>query len=1077
MAKVISYEVELKGLRKSVKNQGDLIKSIRETREELKGVDKGSKAYDRLERKLAGLKSLQVETREEAKKQGLEFKIAADKGRKSWKGLTAQLKLAELQYKELTQAEREAAKGQQLANKIKGIREEVKELNEGIGKRGLSGALQDAFSQVGGLDITALTSVAGAATAAVGAVVEVGQFVNQTVQEFKQLRGEIQNLTGETGPPLDEFTARVAAISETFNQSQEEILASANAVSKQFGIPFEEALAGIEEGFIAGSDQTDEFLNTLKEYPTFFKEAEISASQFFAIANKQATEGVYSDKGVDAIKEATIRLRELPTAAIEGLAAVNLQAGDIRKTIEEEGIGAAIADVSEAIGQFEADAPEVGQAIAGIFGGPGEDVGVNFITALQTINDETESLIDTTNEYQVEQQKTLALNQDFARLQNELTLQLGDSAFSFRTLALEIRNGALQVLIFIIERFKVLFSALRPVGEALGRLAQAFGIIDETGKKTAGTIKFLQTVVHAIDQSWKTFTESLSFFIDKLAGAVTGVKGFLRSIGFFKKETADTADQVDQVGQSTEELAKTQKTADKQTKKSTKTAAQYRQELDDLKKSTREAAIATDQFAKGSIAQLSKEVQGLQAQLDQAAPEDQASILLKLVDAEKALADAKKLRQDLRQRLILDEEEIQVEIDFNIEAENIEEAGPLSGILEDIEEAKLRSIAAARDISQTDEEFIRRRSDLQLQAEIETTKARLAIEELTGNERLKLEESLADQSLELTQNRLDRELELEKEKADQLSEIRSGIFEGIDQVNALLSQSSQARTDAEIRSLEAKYDKEIEMAEGNEQRQEELREELADKRSELERQEFEEQKKYRVASALSALASGIINILSAPSTIPDPFGSVFKAFRIGILSATTAAQIAAINRAEAAKGDFVEVLGSGNVIDGQVRGSTHSKGSGVPISIYGRRFLVEHGETIQQDETGGVAIINKRSSATFNRQLRRSRGLSWPGKRAWLSSINNHKNWGVAYAAEGAFTPNEAALSASITPTGPGGRAGVVVLSEDSIQILATQNGQAVYLGTKQGVEVGLFDANRRLEREARLEDRTGVNR
>jgi len=38
-----------------------------------------------------------------------------------------------------------------------------------------------------------------------------------------------------------------------------------------------------KDGFIAGADANGEFLENLKEYPAYFKEAGISASQFIAI--------------------------------------------------------------------------------------------------------------------------------------------------------------------------------------------------------------------------------------------------------------------------------------------------------------------------------------------------------------------------------------------------------------------------------------------------------------------------------------------------------------------------------------------------------------------------------------------------------------------------------------------------------------------------------------------------------------------------------------------------------------------------------------------------------------------------
>lgn len=48
-----------------------------------------------------------------------------------------------------------------------------------------------------------------------------------------------------------------------------------------------------------------------KEYPAYFKEAGISASQFIAIIAETSKQGIYSDKGLDAIKEGNLRIREM----------------------------------------------------------------------------------------------------------------------------------------------------------------------------------------------------------------------------------------------------------------------------------------------------------------------------------------------------------------------------------------------------------------------------------------------------------------------------------------------------------------------------------------------------------------------------------------------------------------------------------------------------------------------------------------------------------------------------------------------------------------------------------------------
>jgi len=519
MGRVISYEIKVDGVKREIKNQGDFKKALRDTQKIIDSSDYGSARYEEASRQLAAMRASQSEVRQESRKLALQQQVDADKGARSVKGLTAQLKLLELQYQELGEQARRTGDGLALAENITNLRGEIREINAGIGKTGLTGALQEALGSVGGIDLAGLATPLGAIAAGVQLIGEAGQFVNQTVEEFKELRGEVELLTDASGPELDEFVSRIAAIGETFEKTNEEILNAANAVSDQFEIPFSQALDKIEEGFIAGSDQQGEFLDGLREYPTFFKEAGLSADAFFNIANKQATQGIFSDKGLDAVKEATIRLRELPQATRDAITAIGLDSQAIQRQISEEGIGAAIATISEQLGTLEANGPQVGQAIADIFGGAGEDAGLNFLLSLQDINDETQSLTGSLNEYQQEQQRLLEINTEFASLQNQLTEQLGTQVGGFKAFALEVRNGALRVLIAIIDQFKAFFSALQPIGDAIVNLARAFGLVNDQGEATARTMEILDTIVKAQRAIWNFLGQAIAGVINELDGS------------------------------------------------------------------------------------------------------------------------------------------------------------------------------------------------------------------------------------------------------------------------------------------------------------------------------------------------------------------------------------------------------------------------------------------------------------------------------------------------------------------------------------------------------------------------------
>jgi DNA gyrase/topoisomerase IV subunit A len=171
------------------------------------------------------------------------------------------------------------------------------------------------------------TSISGAFIGlfALQKVFEIGQAAAQLIIELDELTVGVQRLGNVSEETAKKTSASILAISSTFEASTSEILTAANAVSSQFGITLDEAVEKIKTGFAAGSNASGEFLNVLKEYPALLKEVGLDADQTFALINQQVTEGVYSDKGVDAIKEAGLRLRELPKATKEALDGIGLR--------------------------------------------------------------------------------------------------------------------------------------------------------------------------------------------------------------------------------------------------------------------------------------------------------------------------------------------------------------------------------------------------------------------------------------------------------------------------------------------------------------------------------------------------------------------------------------------------------------------------------------------------------------------------------------------------------------------------------------------------------------------------------
>lgn len=257
--------------------------------------------------------------------------------------------------------------------------------------KGFNGVLSDMGTSVSAFGKTLLgllmnpvfLSIAGLAGA--GVAFKFWYDYNKGLVEATKLT---KQFTDKSGDDLKKYRDEVIVVSDTFDKDFRETLIATNALSKQFGIDQSEAIELIKDGFISGADANNQFLDIIKEYPAYFREAGISASQFVAIVAQTNKSGIYSDKGIDAIKEGNIRIREMTKATANALDGIGISS---KKVQEDLASGATTTfEVMQQVSQKLSELPEssaaVGTAIADIFGGPGEDAGLQYLTTLKDID-------------------------------------------------------------------------------------------------------------------------------------------------------------------------------------------------------------------------------------------------------------------------------------------------------------------------------------------------------------------------------------------------------------------------------------------------------------------------------------------------------------------------------------------------------------------------------------------------------------------------------------------------------------------------------------------------------------------
>lgn len=373
----------------------------------------------------------------------------------------------------------------------------------------LGGMLEGAKGLVSVLSNKWLLGLGAGAVAGAG----IGWWVNYNKGLVEATR-LTQQFTEKSGDDLKEYRNEVQAIADFYNKDFKEVLIAANAVSKQFGIDASESIKLIQDGFIAGADANGEYLDTLREYPAYFKEAGISAEAFIAITAQAAKSGIYSDKGVDVIKEGNIRIREMTTATAAALEGIGISANEVQKQLEtgQKTTFDIMQMVSERLTELPDSAAVVGTAIADIFGGPGEDAGLQYIRTLKDIKTNLNEVKAATGRVGVAQEEYLESQK---KLANELSELFDATGGSFEVMTSNIKSKWNDFLSYLIrgvndvkDDIRLLVAGQDTMNSYNIRKAQEKGVANFTQKEMEEERKLLEESTESYIKQGYKFSEA-----------------------------------------------------------------------------------------------------------------------------------------------------------------------------------------------------------------------------------------------------------------------------------------------------------------------------------------------------------------------------------------------------------------------------------------------------------------------------------------------------------------------------------------------------------------------------------------
>lgn len=279
-------------------------------------------------------------------------------------------------------------------------------------------------------------------------------------KEYEKLNSEVGTLLSLDGLDLGNATTQLKTISEVYGQEFEAILKAVQATNKAFGTDVAETINLIRLGLANGAELSGEFLDSAREYPRLIKEAGATQEEFIQLLILSTKEGIYSDKGIDVIKEGNIRIREQTKSTKDALtnAFGKSFTDNLLDSVNKGSITTfeAMKKISKQLTDVDVTASQTGAILADVFGGPGEDAGLEFIKLIQDVDGNLKELTNTTDAYYIRQnaqyEATLKLNQ----AEQDLAEQFAGAGTNLDILGTKAKTFALETVNDIVKAARVI---------------------------------------------------------------------------------------------------------------------------------------------------------------------------------------------------------------------------------------------------------------------------------------------------------------------------------------------------------------------------------------------------------------------------------------------------------------------------------------------------------------------------------------------------------------------------------------------------------------------------------------------
>lgn len=430
--KIISVELKagqaingIAQLNQLIQNEKDLMKQL--TAENKKGSEQYAMAEKSVQELSRTKRQLQREIQAEVK---LEREQTG-----SLNELRNQLSDLTKKYDNLSEAERKfGAEGKRLQKQINQVTNEIKAAEEGTQRyyrnvgnyqnaiigalgmnnkyiqsmmliasssQGASGAFGAMATSVKAFGKALWGLMANPAFLAIAGIVGAGMafkwFYDYNV-EIEHAMRLTREFTGVSGNELMHLRAEIQATASTYGKEYKEVLEGVDLLMSHFHMTSTEAMRTLNDGFMIGADINGNYLQLLKQYAPVFKDAGFSAQQLVALI-QQTRSGIFSEKGLEAIKQASARLREMSSSTRASLTAIGIDVDKLQQQMQSGDMVGAIQAVTDRLKTLNGNTQEYGNVMADVFGRQGKFSSQEMIESIGDIDTNLDALKEKAGEY------------------------------------------------------------------------------------------------------------------------------------------------------------------------------------------------------------------------------------------------------------------------------------------------------------------------------------------------------------------------------------------------------------------------------------------------------------------------------------------------------------------------------------------------------------------------------------------------------------------------------------------------------------------------------------------------------